>query len=219
MKTMVSPLHRKNTKDQYLPMNNWGKMFTGLAVISLLTLSGPGCVMAVVFLICMGGTLKDNPDYVPPLKRAQEWITGKSEPKQRPVRAWSWKDQHEGPVTRSQPVAKEKTLAITNHARRNLALRHGVAIKLTHLKYEELTPFEEEGEGCYITLFPEINKSKKFAVFIDEDKTVIKTFCPHTDYKRNRAYFKKHTNLDNSLKDDMTKDLEFLQKVWLDKIV
>jgi len=115
-------------------------------------------------------------------------------------------------------VVEVKTLAITNHARRNLALRHGIITELTHLDYEELTLFEEEGEGCYITSFPDINKSKEFAVFLDEDKVVIKTFCPHTDYNRNRAYFKKHTNLDNALKDDMTKDLEFLQKVWLDKI-
>ena len=140
----------------------------------------------------------------------------------RPVKSWSWSryGQSAEPVAEIEEIkeVKIKTLAITNHARRNLALRHGVITEYSHLDYEELTPFEEEGEGCFIALFPEINKSKEFAVFLDEDKKVIKTFMPHTDYKRNRAYFKKHTNLDNALKDDMTKDLDFLQKVWLDKL-
>ena len=151
---------------------------------------------------------REEPDWYKP-RTPEDGIVG------RPDNSWSRDDQ---PKTVEKPVVEVKTLAITNHARRNLALRHGVITELTHLDYDELTLFEEEGEGCFITSFPEINKSKEFAVFLDEDKTVVKTFCPHTDYDRNRAYFKKHTNLDNSLKDDMTKDLEFLQKVWLDKI-
>ena len=209
MDIMISPLHKKNTKDEHLPTSTWGKVWLTLTILSLLTFSIAGWVAAFFFFAAFSGTIKDNPDYIPERSKSpkKQWV---SKPK-RPVHAW--KDK-----VVAEPVAEVKTLAITNHARRNLALRHGVMIELTHLKYEELTPFEEEGEGCYIALFPEMNKSKKFAVFLDEDKSVIKTFCPHTDYNRNRVYFKKHTNLDNSLKDDMTKDLEFLQKVWLDKI-
>jgi len=151
---------------------------------------------------------REEPDWYKP-RTPEDGIVGRRD------NSWSRDDQ---PKTFEKPVVEEKILAITNHARRNLALRHGVITGLDKLDYEELTPFEEEGEGCYIVTFSQLNKSKEFAVFLDEDKTVIKTFCPHTDYNRNRTYFKKHTNLDNSLKDDMTKDLEFLQKVWLDKI-
>lgn len=220
--------HKIDTKSIHLPTNGWGKLWITLSIISLLTLSAPGCFMAVFFFICYGGTVKDNPNYVSPKKDRKKWEAPKEPywynprtPKDGIVgrRDTSWAREELVDNEDLMPkVVEEKTLAITNHARRNLALRHGIITELTHLDYEELTPFEEEGEGCYIALFSQINKSKEFAVFLDEDKTVIKTFMPHTEYNRNRAYFKKHTNLDNALKDDMTKDLEFLQKVWLDKI-
>ena len=122
------------------------------------------------------------------------------------------------PEPEPAPEPKLETLVITDHARRNLALRHGVITDRKHVRFEDMTSFEEEGEGCFTMTFPDLNKSKKFAVFLSEDKSVIKTFMPHTDSNRNRAYFKKHANLDSSLKDDLTKDLDFLQKVWLDKL-
>ena len=133
-----------------------------------------------------------------------------------PTKDYSW--ERDFVSVDLDPEPEVETMVITDHARRNLALRHGVITDLKHVRFEDLTPFEEEGEGCFTLTFPEINKSKKFAVFLSEDKSVIKTFMPHTDSNRNRAYFKKHANLDSSLKDDMTKDLEFLQKVWLDKL-
>ena len=170
-----------------------------------------------------------------PLFRANDYLSGMPMPSivesnaVIPTKDYSWERDpvldNPDPEPASEPVIEEveeveeiKTLVITDHARRNLALRHGVITDRKHVRFEDLTPFEEEGEDCFTLVFPDINKSKKFAVFLSEDKSVIKTFMPHTDSSRNRAYFKKHANLDSSLKDDMTKDLEFLQKVWLDKL-
>jgi len=213
---------------QYLPPSFWGWLWLTLMVVSLFF--GPaGWFMAFVFFVCFGGTVKENPAYVRRKPSKSKWNEPKEPEWYKPRtpedgivgrRDTSWVREELGDNDDLMPkVVVAKTLAITNHARRNLALRHGVITECSHLDYEELTPFEEEGEGCYIVQFPELNKSKEFAVVLDEDKKVIKTFYPHTDYNRNRAYFKKHANLDNSLKDDMTKDLKFLQKVWLDKIV
>ena len=110
-------------------------------------------------------------------------------------------------------------LSLTDHAKRTLAIRHGVISPVQRLNYDELTKFEEEGEDVYITKFWQLNKSKDFAVVLDSEKKVILTFYPHTDYDRNRAYFKKYTNLDSSLKDDVTKSLKELQEIWINKIV
>ena len=155
--------------------------------------------------------------YVP-----EERAKKKKSPEPNPPKDYSWeRDFVSGkfdPEPEPAPEPKVETLVITDHARRNLALRHGVITDRKNVRFEDMTPFEEEGEGCFTMAFPDLNKSKKFAVFLSEDKSVIKTFMPHTDAGRNRAYFKKHANLDSSLKDDLTKDLDFLQKVWLDKL-
>ena len=118
----------------------------------------------------------------------------------------------------SQPLIKK--LALTDHAKRTLVIRHGVISPVHMLEYDELTPikFKDDDENIYVTKFPQLNKSKKFAVVLSEDKEAILTFYPAADVRGHDAYFKKFKNLDSALKDDVTKSLEDLQKIWLDKI-
>jgi len=213
---------KKEAKFHHLNKKEW---FI-IALVTIPTIPFIGWWSIVVFLLVSGQCIvsaeerintplyADLPEPFTPTKRNRSPII--------PPKEYSWeRDFVSGnfdPEPEPAPEPKVETLVITDHARRNLALRHGVITDRKHVRFEDLTPFEEEGEGCFTMIFPDINKSKKFAVFLTEDKSVIKTFMPHTDADRNRAYFKKHANLDSSLKDDLTKDLDFLQKVWLEKL-
>lgn len=193
-------------------------------IISLVTIpaiADIGWWSILVFLLVSGSCLMSAEERINP-DLSEPYTPKRNSTPTTPPKDYSWeRDFVSGnfdPEPEPAPEPKVETLVITDHARRNLALRHGVITDRKHVRFEDLTPFEEEGEDCFTLIFPDINKSKKFAVFLSEDKSVIKTFMPHTDTDRNRAYFKKHANLDSSLKDDLTKDLDFLQKVWLDKL-
>ena len=186
-----------------------------------LTIPTMGWWSAIIIFLTFGwATDRAKKRVNSPLFRSNEFTSGMPKRGESraviPTKDYSW--ERDFVSVDLDPEPEVETMVITDHARRNLALRHGVITDRKHVRFEDLTPFEEEGEDCFTLVFPDINKSKKFAVFLSEDKSVIKTFMPHTDSSRNRAYFKKHANLDSSLKDDMTKDLEFLQKVWLDKL-
>ena len=193
---------------EFAPTNAWGKFWIFMCILSLF--GGPvGWVMAFVFFVAFGATVKEIGEDEKP-----EPYTGYRPPEQRnaaPVK-------HGFSVGKVTAPVKMDTLRLTAHAKRTLALRHGVISPYSTLEFEQLKPFEEEGEDIYITKFPQLNKSKEFAVALDPEKKVILTVYPHTDYNRNRAYFKKHTNLDTSLKDDLTKDLKQLQDIWISKL-
>ena len=199
-----------------------------VAVSAALTIPFIGWWSAIIILLTFGwATDRAKIRVNSPLFRSNDYVSGMPTKKESraviPTETRSWERDFVSGNFDSEPAPEPEieeitTLVITDHARRNLALRHGVITDRKNVRFEDLTPFEEEGEGCFTLTFPDINKSKRFAVFLSEDKSVIKTFMPHTDSDRNRAYFKKHANLDSSLKDDLTKDLDFLQKVWLDKL-
>lgn len=192
---------------EYAPTSAWGKFWIFMCVVSLF--GGPvGWVMAFGFFVAFGATVKEI--------EKPEPYQGYRSPEQREQ---DYKSQFKAnKVPEVTAPVKVSTLRLTDHARRTLALRHGVISPYSTLEFEQLTPFEEEGEEIYITKFPQLNKSKEFAVALDPDKKAILTVYPHTDYNRNRAYFKRHTNLDSSLKDDLTKDLEQLQNIWISKL-
>ena len=149
-----------------------------------------------------------NEEYRKKMTAELEEIKNHNEPK---ITSW---DRDEN----SQPLIKK--IALTDHAKRTLVIRHGVISPVHMLEYDELTPikFKESDENIYVTKFEQLNKSKKFAVALDENKEVILTFYPATNIRDHDAYFRKHKNLDSALKDDVTKSLEELQKIWLDKI-
>ena len=190
---------------EYAPTSAWGKFWIFMCVVSLF--GGPvGWFMAFVFFVAFGATVKEVDK--------TESYQGYRPPEQRNT-APAKNSFTVGKVT--APV-KMDTLRLTDHAKRTLALRHGVISPHSTLEFEQLEPFEEEGENIFITKFPQLNKTKQFAVALDPEMKVILTVYPHTDYNRNRAYFKKHTNLDSSLKDDLTKDLKQLQDIWISKL-
>lgn len=200
--------------------SGWGLFWVSMCFVSIfvgLFVGAFGWFMAFVFFLCFGATEE--------MRKRKGFVKGSDPFTNNPIMDFTFKHPILSYVPEDSSFKRDEKLEtvvtklrLTDHAKRTLAIRHGVISPKLELSFEELVPFEEEGEQVYITKFPQLNKNKEFAVALDESKKVILTFLPHTDYERNRSYFKKFNNLDVILKDDMTKDLKELQKIWLEKI-
>ena len=210
-------------------MTNQEMAWTALAFLTIPFIGWWGIIPVLVVVFWVGANLEERKKEYKPytgyksseLRERMKWEEMNEEYRERMLKELDeLKEENEPKINSWERDELVTRIALTDHAKRTLVIRHGVISPFQKLEYGELTPikFKESDDNIYVTKFEQLNKSKEFAVALDENKEVILTFYPATNIRGHDAYFKKHKNLDNALKDDVTKSLEDLQKIWLDKI-